>query len=359
MAPAMRKVFAADFQSPSTQLTQITTTRRSSRSLTLSLAVGLGLGICLVGPEAVLGGDRPHRAAAASANGEKAGQREIRSRDLQVEREGLHLKLYEKFRVGYEDSWKTNGKIVLLVHGATWASKCTFDPDPDHGYSMMETLADAGYDVFALDIHGYGRSERSDIDWSDTASAAKDVEAAVEFIRALRWVERVHIFGYQWGSQAAALFASQKPNKVARLALFGMRWKQVDKNATAPAAALRTLGQQAALLKPEDGDLDPEFVRRRAQVCRSESQSAPNGAVRDLTRPSPVDPSRLKVPTLIIQGERDGSPEQFADRVQFFHELQTPAKRYEYLSGLGKYAPIERTHAKFDQALLSFLDQPQ
>jgi pimeloyl-ACP methyl ester carboxylesterase len=285
------------------------------------------------------------------------GTREIRSRELMAERDGLKLKLYEKFRVGNEESWKQNGKVILLVHGATWASRCTFDPDPEHGYSMMEMLADAGYDVFALDLHGYGKSERSDADWTDSVSASRDIEAAVEFIRALRWVERLHVLGYQWGAQPAAMYTISKPNKVARLALFGLRWRQVDKGAQPPAGPLRTLGQQASLLKPEDGDLDPEFVRRRAQVCRAESQVAPNGALRDLSRQSTIDPNKIKVPTLIIQGERDGSPDQFHDRVDFFHELGTAAKWYAYLPGLGKYAPIERTHARFDQALVSFLDQ--
>lgn len=287
-------------------------------------------------------------------------KREIKSRELLAERtDGIKLKLYEKWRAGSEESWKQNGKVILLVHGATWASKCTFDPDPEHGYSLMETLADAGYDVFAVDLHGYGRSERIDNDWTDAQSAAKDVEAAVEFIRALRWVERVHLFGYQWGAQPAALFAVQKPHKVARLALLGMRYKLTEKQGQPPVSPLRALGQQAALLKPEDGDLDPEFVRRRAQVCRAESQQAPNGAVRDLYKLSPVEPVKLKVPTLIIQGERDGSSENFGDRVQFFQELSAAAKWYTHLPGLGKYAPIERTHARFDQALISFLDHQQ
>lgn len=293
----------------------------------------------------------------SSASG-ASESREIKSRELMAEREGLRLKLYEKYRVGYEETWKNTGKVILLVHGATWASRCTFDPDPDHGYSLMETLADAGYDVFALDMHGYGRSQGSDRDWTDTHTAARDIEAAVEFIRALRWVERVHLFGYQWGAQPAAFFATQKPTKIAKLALLGMRWRQVDKAATVPNGPLRTLGQQASLLKPEDGDLDPEFVRRRAAVCRGESATAPNGALVDLTRPSPVDPAKLKVPTLVIQGERDGSREQFADRVDFFHHIGAAAKFYSFLSGLGKYAPIERGHGRFDQALLSFLDQP-
>mgnify|MGYP002144876195 CR=1 FL=1 len=303
-----------------------------------------------------------HRAAAAtpSSTAKQPAEhpvREIKTRELIAEREGLKLKLYEKWRAGTEDGWKQNGKVVLLIHGATWASKCTFDPDPEHGYSMMEVLADAGYDVFAVDLHGYGRSERTDADWTDAASAAKDVEAAVEFIRALRWVERVHLFGYQWGAQPAALYAMQKPQKVARLALLGMRYRLIEKTGAQPVSPIRTLGQQAALLKPEDGELDPEFVRRRAQVCRLEASQAPNGAVRDLYKASPVEPAKLRVPTLIIQGERDGNPEQFKDRVQFFGELASPAKWYTYLPGLGKYAPIERSHVRFDQALLSFYDQ--
>lgn len=296
-------------------------------------------------------------ASAASSAKPVEHPREIKTRELIAEREGLKLKLYEKWRAGSEEAWKQNGKVILLIHGATWASKCTFDPDPEHGYSMMEVLADAGYDVFALDLHGYGRSERTDADWTDAVSAAKDVEAAVEFIRALRWVERVHLFGYQWGAQPAALYAAQKPQKVARLALLGMRYRLIEKTGPQPVSPIRTLGQQAALLKPEDGELDPEFVRRRAQVCRLEASQAPNGALRDLYKASPVDPTKLKVPTLIIQGERDGSPEQFKDRVQFFGELVSPAKWYTYLPGLGKYAPIERSHARFDQALVSFYDQ--
>jgi len=337
----------------------------SKYSRRLSKAVGWGaaglalLALALPDAEANSNDHRPRSLAMAQPSREPRDvrAREIRLRELMVERDGLKLKMYEKYRIGYEESWKQNGKVILLIHGGTWASRCTFDPDPDHGYSMMEMLADAGYDVFALDLHGYGRSQRSDSDWTDSVSAVRDVEAAVEFIRALRWVERVHLFGYQWGAQPAALFASQKPNKIARLALFGLRWQRFDHSVVPPAVATSTLGQQAALLKPEDGDLDPEFVRRRAQVCRAESQSVPNGARRDVARPSLIDPSKIKAPTLIIQGERDGNAELFGDRVQFFHGLGTSARWYAYLPGLGKYAPIERTHARFDQALLSFLEQ--
>ena len=70
------------------------------------------------------------------------------------------------------------------------------------------------------------------------------------------------------------------------------------------------------------------------------------------------DPIRIHLRGACINvRQRDGSPEQFKDRVQFFGELVSPAKWYTYLPGLGKYAPIERSHARFDQALVSFYDQ--
>jgi pimeloyl-ACP methyl ester carboxylesterase len=321
-------------------------------SLARGIVLGTLAGILAAGSPA-LAGDRSSRRDPPPPT---PPPREIKSRELIAEREGLKLKLYEKWRVGFEESWKQNGKVILLVHGATWASKCTFDPDPERGYSLMEVLADAGYDVFAVDLHGYGKSEKSEDDWTEATVAAKDVEVAVEFIRSFRWVERVHLFGYQWGAQPVALFATSKPQKIGKMALLGMRWKQVDTNISAPTTAMRTLGQQAALLKPDDGDLDPDFVRRRAQVCRAESQQAPNGALKDLTRPSPVDPARVKVPTIFLQGERDGSAEVVADRLAFFREMASKDKWYVFLRGLGKYAPIERGHARFDQVLLSFLD---
>src|SRR2546430_2119450 len=84
----------------------------------------------------------------------------LKSRELETERNNLRIALYEKWRPADEKAWKKNGKVILLVHGATWSSRCTFDAVED--YSLMDSLAEQGYDVWALDLHGYGRSSRSD-----------------------------------------------------------------------------------------------------------------------------------------------------------------------------------------------------
>jgi pimeloyl-ACP methyl ester carboxylesterase len=281
------------------------------------------------------------------------GAKPLKSRELKTERAGIELTLYNKYNAAEENNFKQNGRVVLLVHGATWSSKCTFDPAP--GYSMMDTLAEAGFDVWAVDLHGYGKSGRTDHDWTEASQAADDVDAAVDYIRALRWVEKVSVFGYQWGAQPVGLFAQKHAKKVAKVVLFGMRYQSTE-NKAEPQSQYRRNSMQTASLMPSDGDLDPEFARQRATVCAENDPQSPNGAVRDLNRASPVDPAQLHSPTLLIMGDREITDANvLQDRIDFFRGLTSRSKWFVVLPGLGKYATVERGHARFDTALTAFL----
>ncbi len=282
-----------------------------------------------------------------------AGAKGQKSHEHEVERAGVKLTLFEKWTPGDESKWRQNGKVVLLVHGATWSSRCTFDTADD--YSLMDDLAAAGYDVFAIDLHGYGKSGKTERDWTEAETAAEDLDAAADYIRAFRWIEKIHLLGYQWGAQAVGLFANKHPKKVAKLALFGMRYRQAERKAE-PAEQYRRNTPETAMLRPEDGDLDPAFVRRRAQICAAADPQSPNGALRDLTQRSAVRPEAIKQPTLLIMGDREG--DTVPDRVQFFQELASAHKWFVVLPGLGKLAPIERGRAKFTSALIAFFEQP-
>src|SRR5438105_11906468 len=52
-----------------------------------------------------------------------------------------------------------NDRVVLFVHGAGTPAEVAFDV-PYQDYSWMGYLAKAGYDVFSVDMTGYGRSAR-------------------------------------------------------------------------------------------------------------------------------------------------------------------------------------------------------
>src|SRR5215831_10909307 len=49
--------------------------------------------------------------------------------------------------------------VVLFVHGAGTPAEVTFDV-PYKDYSWMAYIARAGFDVFSMDMTGYGRSTR-------------------------------------------------------------------------------------------------------------------------------------------------------------------------------------------------------
>src|ERR1700682_6203797 len=77
--------------------------------------------------------------------------------------------------------------ILLFVHGATYPAETAFDL-PLNGLSMMDHIARQGWDVYLVDVRGYGGSTRPpEMDQPaadnkpivDTPTAVKDVSAAV------------------------------------------------------------------------------------------------------------------------------------------------------------------------------------
>ncbi len=120
-------------------------------------------------------------------------------------------------------------RAVLYVHGATFPSALSIAHRFD-GKSWRDALNEAGFDVWGLDFHGFGHSDRYP-DMSRPASesaplciaedAAQQVAAAVRFIVEHQRIEKLSLIAHSWGSMPAALFAGQHPALTDRLVLFG------------------------------------------------------------------------------------------------------------------------------------------
>ncbi len=136
--------------------------------------------------------------------------------------------------------------VVLFVHGAGTPSEVAFDV-PYQDYSWMAYLANAGFDVFSMDMTGYGRSTRppamDDLCNLSHAQQAQfipaklaqpcaasfpsamttmssdwdDIAAVVDHLRALRRVQKVSLVGWSQGGPRAGGYAAQHPDKVERL----------------------------------------------------------------------------------------------------------------------------------------------
>ena len=70
-----------------------------------------------------------------------------------------------------------DGRVVLFVHGAGTPAEVAFDV-PYESYSWMGYLAAAGFDVFSMDITGYGRSTRPTV-MNDPCNLAAEQQAVL------------------------------------------------------------------------------------------------------------------------------------------------------------------------------------
>src|SRR5882757_10980555 len=158
---------------------------------------------------------------------------------------GIQLFVRNKHPAGKETSTE---KILLFVHGATYPAETAFDL-PIEGVSMMDLIAARGYDVYLVDVRGYGHSTRP-VEMSQppaankpivsTKVAAHDLGAAVDYILKKRKVSKINVMGWSWGTSIAGSYTSEHNEKVSRLVLYAPQW--VRNEPQAPAADAPPLG---------------------------------------------------------------------------------------------------------------------
>jgi pimeloyl-ACP methyl ester carboxylesterase len=110
-------------------------------------------------------------------------------------------------------------RTLLFVHGATYPAHTSFDLKLD-GMSWMDYIAARGYDVYLLDIRGYGKSTRPrEMDDKPDANApvvrgvtaVKDISAVVDFILKRRSIPRLNLLGWSWGTTLMTTYTTENP----------------------------------------------------------------------------------------------------------------------------------------------------
>jgi pimeloyl-ACP methyl ester carboxylesterase len=281
-------------------------------------------------------------------------------------------------------------KILLFVHGATYPSETSFDL-PLGGMSWMDFLAGHGWDVYLVDVRGYGRSTRPpEMDEPpdrhapivSTDDAVEDVGAAVDFIRARRSVERVTLLGWSWGTSIMGGYTARNPERVAKLVLYAPQW---IRTAATPSlvtgeGAYRTVSMASAkdrwlkgVAEDKKSDLipagwfeqwaeatfatDPVGSKQSPRVLR-----APNGVIQDgrtywSSGKAYYDPARITVPTLVIHAEWDQDlPTPLAQAV-FARLTSAPYRRFVEI-GEGTHTVImEKNRMELFREVQLFLDE--
>ncbi len=282
-------------------------------------------------------------------------------------------------------------KILLYVHGATYPSETAFDLQLN-GMSWMDYIARHGYDVYLVDLRGYGRSTRpAEMDAPPeqnaplvrTSTAVQDVGAAVDFILKRRGVPKINLLGWSWGTTIMGAYTVQNNDKVNKLVLYAPQWLRTTASLVqtgAKVGAYRTVSKDAAKGRwltgvPEDKKAtlippgwfeawadatfatDPVGSKRTPQVLR-----APNGVVLDgleyWSAGKPLyDPAGIRVPTFLAHAEWDADLPSYMLHAYFAKLTNAPYKRYVEI-GEGTHTVImEKNRLQLFQAVQQFLDE--
>lgn len=301
---------------------------------------------------------------------------------------GIQLFVRNKHPAGQQKF--SSDKILLYVHGATYPSETAFDL-PIEGKSMMDLIAARGYDVYLVDMRGYGRSSRpAEMSQPPSANkpivqtrvAAKDFGTAVDYILKKRGVSKINVMGWSWGTSTVGLYTSENNAKVNRLVLYAPQWIRTEPPAANPPqlGAYRLVSKDSAKERwlkgvPEDKKAglippgvfeawadatwatDPEAAKQNPPMLR-----APNGVIEDnftywAAGKALYDPGKITVPTFILHAEWDADLPSYLAQNYFTQLKNAPYRRLVELSEGTHTVMMEKNRMQFFRELMGFLDE--
>jgi alpha-beta hydrolase superfamily lysophospholipase len=267
--------------------------------------------------------------------------------------DGHHLAVWQK------KSGQPRAAIVL-VHGRTWSSLPNFDLQvPGERRSFMDALADAGLDVYAVDLRGYGSTPRDASGWLTPNRAVADVQAVVAWIQQRGPANArlpIYLFGLSRGAMVAATAAQQRPEALGGVILLGFGF---DPDARIPAS---------------DPAARPAHARNVADDAASDfiTKDAYTGAtltafVREALRVDPIlvdwrdeqqfnafRPAQLQAPVLLIHGDRDPQAPLTVE-TKLFTRFGTPDKAWVVLPGADHAAHLEKSMGQLVRTIVWFI----
>ena len=294
------------------------------------------------------------------------------------------------------------GHILLYVHGATQPSEATFDLRLE-GLSWMDYIAAHGWDVYLMDVRGYGGSTRAaelaqpganQAPVVRTETKVQDVGSVVDFILKRRGARTISLLGWSWGSIVMAAYAAEHGDRLGSLVLHAPVWcagpcdydiefvqslaaaqakssesadvvessmagarkrfqsgaPQDRVDALMPLAWFEAWSAAALATDPIGAQHDPPVMRIPAGVSQD---------VRDYwdVGKSYFDPEAITVPTLVVVGEWDAVTPPDQARALYDQLANSPGRRLVEIEEGTHAVMLETNRMELFQEVQRFLDE--
>jgi alpha-beta hydrolase superfamily lysophospholipase len=292
------------------------------------------------------------------------------SSDYWAKKGDVSLYLFRK-RLGSPKAGEPPRPVLFLVHGSSISSRPSFDlAVPGRGeYSLMNTFAGYGFDVWTMDHEGYGRSSRASGN-SDIASGVEDLKAATEIVTRETGHAKFHFYGGSSGALRAGAFAMARPERIDRLILEAFTWTgKGSPTLTKRAEGLeyfrthnrRPRGRdmiRSIFTRDKPGTSDPAVAEALADAELQFGDTIPTGTYLDMTAHLPVvDPQRVAAPVLLVRGEHDGIASE-EDLFNFFTRLPNADRQFIILAGASHAVALGLSRHQLWHVMRAFLEMP-
>jgi pimeloyl-ACP methyl ester carboxylesterase len=320
-----------------------------------------------------------------------SGKKEIVEQEFMIPASdpGIQLYVREKHLKGLTKF--PSNKVLLFVHGSTYAAETTFDLELN-GMSWMDYIARDGYDVYLVDLRNYGKSTRTPemfepVDKNPpivrTATAVKDVSTAVDFVLKRTGVSKLDLMGWSWGTTIMGSYTSQHNEKVNKLVLDAPQWLRngpsktdqggklgayrVISMASAKARWLDGVApdQQATLIPPgwyetwEKATLadDPIAVKKGTPFLYEPSGTTADSREYWASGKPVYDPSQIRVPVLAVHANWDADLPSYMLPAYLAQLTNAPYARYVEIAEGTHTLMLEKNRMQMFTAVQQFLNE--
>ena len=261
---------------------------------------------------------------------------------------------------------------LIMVHGSSIGALSSWDLNvPGAGeYSMMNVFSRFGYDVWAIDFEGYGKSDVTSGN-SDIKSGVADLVASMPLITQETGQQKFHFMGESSGALRVAAFAAAHPELVDRILLGAYTYTGKDSPTLTERAKqvefYRTHNRrprpkemiESIFTRDKPGTSD---ARVSAAMVASElrfGDSVPTGTYLDMTAKLPIIEAKLvKCPVLLARGQYDGIATE-ADILDFYSQLPNPDRQLSILPGLAHSLTLGLNRQLYWHVANAFLGMPK
>lgn len=300
---------------------------------------------------------------------------------------GINLHVLNKRPQGMERSDAAH--TIVMMHGATYSSTSLYDTRIE-GFSFLDYLAAADFNVYAIDVRGYGESTRpsemgqpaaNNPPLVRTETAIRDFSTAIDYVLHTNNIDQVNIIGMSWGGTVTGAYTVSNSGKVRRLGLIAPQWLsdlpipldaggQLQAHRVVNASAARTRWISAApedkreSLIPEGGFeawLENTVASEPDEALRAkQSFVASNGPIADVREYWSVgkplyEPADIEVPLLLVLGEWDIDVPPEAGMVYFKRAVKAPFKRLVTLGEATHMLVLEKNRELAFKELTAFM----